>query len=180
MLNILKCMQIQTTNIFERKLLTRTTKYTVWGVIYIRYVDKSSLCNIGRNSVNTYKSDLRMIIFISYLHFRGTKITWKRYRDWGTLRYALRSVEKNADWLRHVYIVTNGQIPSWLNTGYHKVSIIKHSVRSLILYRWFCNITWFDYKLKLKQDKSIPNFACLKLHFWWVNLDIRPNKQTNK
>ena len=77
-----------------------------------------------------------MLICISYLHFSGTKIREKRYRDWGTLRYALRSVEKNAGWIRHVYIVTNGQIPNWLNTGYHKVSIIKHSVSSLVLFNF--------------------------------------------
>ncbi|XP_060591369.1 capsular polysaccharide phosphotransferase eps5J-like, partial [Ruditapes philippinarum] len=57
----------------------------------------------------------------------GSEITTKRFRDWGNLRYALRSVEKYADWINHVFIVTNGQVPIWLNTGYHKVSIVKHS-----------------------------------------------------
>ncbi|XP_060574334.1 N-acetylglucosamine-1-phosphotransferase subunits alpha/beta-like, partial [Ruditapes philippinarum] len=63
------------------------------------------------------------------LHYlpEGTELTAKRFRDWGNLRYALRSVEKYADWINHVYIVTNGQVPNWLNTGYHKVSIVKHS-----------------------------------------------------
>ncbi|XP_060594988.1 exopolysaccharide phosphotransferase SCO2594-like [Ruditapes philippinarum] len=51
----------------------------------------------------------------------------KRYRDWGTLRYALRSVERNADWFRNVYIVTNGQIPTWLNLKYHRVKLVTHT-----------------------------------------------------
>lgn len=41
-------------------------------------------------------------------------------------RYSLRSLEKNAPWIRHIYIVTNGQIPSWLNTDNPRVSIITH------------------------------------------------------
>ncbi|XP_060599463.1 N-acetylglucosamine-1-phosphotransferase subunits alpha/beta-like [Ruditapes philippinarum] len=62
-------------------------------------------------------------------YFRSSEITAKRCRDWRNLRYALRSVEKYADWINHVFLVTNGQVPNWLNTGYHKVSIVKHSIR---------------------------------------------------
>lgn len=50
-----------------------------------------------------------------------------RFRDWGILRYCLRSVEKYANWFRHIYIVTNGQVPRWLNTKYPRVSVVKHS-----------------------------------------------------
>ena len=38
-----------------------------------------------------------------------------RYRDNNELRYSLRSLAKFAPWIRHVYIVTNGQIPYWLD-----------------------------------------------------------------
>ena len=38
-----------------------------------------------------------------------------RYRDTGELRYSLRSLEKYAPWVRHVYLVTDDQIPYWLN-----------------------------------------------------------------
>lgn len=37
-----------------------------------------------------------------------------------------RSLEKYAPWINHVYIVTNGQIPYWLNLDYERVSIIMH------------------------------------------------------
>ena len=33
-----------------------------------------------------------------------------RFRDNDELRYSLRSVEQFAPWLRHIYIVTNGQV----------------------------------------------------------------------
>ena len=39
----------------------------------------------------------------------------RRFTDWEELKYSLRSLEKYAPWVRHVYIVTNGQIPSWLD-----------------------------------------------------------------
>ena len=32
------------------------------------------------------------------------------------LRYSLRSIEKFAPWVRHIFLVTNGQVPSWINT----------------------------------------------------------------
>lgn len=41
-------------------------------------------------------------------------------------RYSLRSLEANAPWIRHIYIVTNGQVPSWLDTSNPRVSIVPH------------------------------------------------------
>lgn len=43
------------------------------------------------------------------------------------LLYSLRSVERYAPWVRHIYIVTNGQVPSWLNLDNPKISIVTHS-----------------------------------------------------
>lgn len=50
-----------------------------------------------------------------------------RFRDNEELRYSLRSLEKYAPWVRHIYVVTDGQIPSWLNIESPKLSIVKHS-----------------------------------------------------
>ncbi|XP_060595342.1 uncharacterized protein LOC132749550 [Ruditapes philippinarum] len=49
-----------------------------------------------------------------------------RYRDWGTLKYSLRSVEKFAPWIRTVHLVTSGQIPYWLNMDNRRINIINH------------------------------------------------------
>ncbi|XP_055919955.1 N-acetylglucosamine-1-phosphotransferase subunits alpha/beta [Eupeodes corollae] len=49
-----------------------------------------------------------------------------RFDDKNELKYSLRSLEKYAPWVRNVYIVTNGQIPHWLDLSYHKVSVIPH------------------------------------------------------
>lgn len=50
-----------------------------------------------------------------------------RYRDWGTLKYLLRSIEKFAPWVRSVFLVTNGQVPQWLNLECKKLKLVKHS-----------------------------------------------------
>ena len=50
-----------------------------------------------------------------------------RFIDNEELRFSLRSVEKNAPWINKIYIVTNGQIPAWLNTNNPKIKIVKHS-----------------------------------------------------
>jgi len=49
-----------------------------------------------------------------------------RWRDNDELKYALRSVEKFAPWINHVFIVTDNQTPAWLNTENPRVSIIDH------------------------------------------------------
>ena len=47
------------------------------------------------------------------------------FRDNDELKYSLRSLEKNAPWVNHVYIVTPlGQKPKWLNTRNKKITII--------------------------------------------------------
>lgn len=50
-----------------------------------------------------------------------------RFVDNEELRYSLRSLEMYAPWIHHVYIVTDRQVPYWLNTDYEKVTIIDHS-----------------------------------------------------
>ncbi|KAH8292600.1 hypothetical protein KR018_010176 [Drosophila ironensis] len=51
-----------------------------------------------------------------------------RFDDKNELLYSLRSLEKHAHWIRHVYIVTNGQIPNWLDLSYERVTVVPHEV----------------------------------------------------
>uniref|UniRef100_A0A672GDH6 N-acetylglucosamine-1-phosphotransferase subunits alpha/beta n=1 Tax=Salarias fasciatus TaxID=181472 RepID=A0A672GDH6_SALFA len=53
-------------------------------------------------------------------------VSASRFEDNEELRYSLRSVEKHAPWVRHIFIVTNGQIPSWLNLDNPRVSVVTH------------------------------------------------------
>ncbi|KAI4454769.1 stealth protein cr1 conserved region 1 [Holotrichia oblita] len=49
-----------------------------------------------------------------------------RYFDRHELKFSLRSLEKYAPWIRNVYIITNGQIPYWLNLDYERVILVTH------------------------------------------------------
>ncbi|XP_063165520.1 N-acetylglucosamine-1-phosphotransferase subunits alpha/beta [Candoia aspera] len=53
-------------------------------------------------------------------------ISPSRFEDNEELRYSLRSIERHAPWVRHIFIVTNGQIPSWLNLDNPRVTIVTH------------------------------------------------------
>lgn len=44
------------------------------------------------------------------------------------MRYSLRSVVRYAPWVRHIFIVTNGQIPSWLNLDNPRITLVTHEV----------------------------------------------------
>lgn len=50
-----------------------------------------------------------------------------RFEDHEELRYSLRGLERYAGWIRHVYIVTNGQVPTWLDLSHPRVTIVPHS-----------------------------------------------------
>ena len=49
-----------------------------------------------------------------------------RWRENDELRYSLRSVEMYAPWINHIYIITDGQCPAWLDTTNPKISIVDH------------------------------------------------------
>lgn len=50
-----------------------------------------------------------------------------RYTDNDELMYSLRSVERYAPWIRRIFIVTDNQTPSWLDTSNPKIRIVDHS-----------------------------------------------------
>ncbi|MDD3303380.1 MAG: stealth family protein [Clostridia bacterium] len=49
-----------------------------------------------------------------------------RFRDFNNLQYLFRGIEKYASWIHHIFFVTWGHIPSWLNTNNQKIRIIRH------------------------------------------------------
>ncbi len=50
-----------------------------------------------------------------------------RFRDNEELRYSLRSLEMFAPWVRTVIILTDGQVPAWLDLGHPKIRIADHT-----------------------------------------------------
>ncbi len=51
----------------------------------------------------------------------------ERFRNHDELRYSLRSLEMFAPFVRHVFLVTNGQTPEWLNRDCERLTVVPHS-----------------------------------------------------
>lgn len=51
----------------------------------------------------------------------------KYYRDWNTLLFVFRGIDKFMPWVNKVYFLTYGHIPKWLNIASSKLVILKHS-----------------------------------------------------
>ncbi|MGH8868015.1 MAG: stealth family protein [Actinomycetes bacterium] len=49
-----------------------------------------------------------------------------RYVSRDELKYSLRSLELNADWIRTVFVVTDDQVPPWLDTSNPRVRVVSH------------------------------------------------------
>lgn len=62
-----------------------------------------------------------------YGKFVGKKILGKRYRDWGTLKYLFRGIERNMPFIRkvHLLVARESQVPAWVNR--EVVDVVLHS-----------------------------------------------------
>lgn len=49
-----------------------------------------------------------------------------RFRDNGELRYSLRSIHEHCDWIRNIILVTDDQVPAWLNVDHERIRIVDH------------------------------------------------------
>lgn len=91
-----------------------------------------------------------------------------RYANNDELKYSLRSVAKYAPWIRKIFIVTDNQTPSWLDTSNPKIQIVDHREilpeQSLPCFN-SCLIEQFLYR--------IPG---LSEHFIYANDDMYLNK----
>lgn len=62
----------------------------------------------------------------SYARTVGKPVLEKRFRDWGTLPFLFRAIEKNVPFVRNVYLVvaSESQVPQWINRD--SVSVVLH------------------------------------------------------
>lgn len=96
-------------------------------------------------------------------------MTEARWRDNGEFLYSLRSVEKFAPWVNHIYIITGfNQVPKWLNTKHPKITIIPHEqiIPHDALPTFNSNAI----------EMCIPNIPDLSEHFLLMNDDMFFNK----
>lgn len=93
-----------------------------------------------------------------------------RYRDYGTLKYVFRSIENYAPWVHHVYLVTDNQVPDWLELSDEKVSVVDHTQIIPQKYLPTFNSNVIDFHLA-----NIPDLA---EHFIYFNDDMFLNAPT--
>lgn len=56
----------------------------------------------------------------------STATNVSRYTSRDELRYSLRSLEMYANWVRNIYIVTDDQVPAWLDTSNPRIKVVSH------------------------------------------------------
>ena len=95
-----------------------------------------------------------------------------RFIDNEELKFSLRSAEKYAPWLNKIYIVTDNQIPKWLDTTNPKIEVVFHkdfiSEENLPLFNSSAIETYLPF---------VPN---LSEHFLFANDDMLFNKYVTK
>lgn len=57
----------------------------------------------------------------------GDGSTPERYLSFDELRYSLRSVWEHVPYVRHIYLVTDGQRPSWLDPAHPRITLVDHA-----------------------------------------------------
>lgn len=87
-----------------------------------------------------------------------------RFVQHDELKFSLRSVELYMPWINHIFIVTNGQIPQWLDTNNPKISIVTHKeiMPADALPTFNSNAI----------EACIPNIPNLSEHFLYANDDM--------
>lgn len=89
-----------------------------------------------------------------------------RYTSRDELKYSLRSLEMHLPWIRNIYIVTAGQVPSWLVADHPQIKIIDHRD---IFQSPSTSLPTFNSHAIETQISRIPG---LSEHFLYVNDDI--------
>lgn len=94
--------------------------------------------------------------------FWDSNLIRKRWEDHEELRWALRGLEKNAPFVRFIWIVTDNQIPFWLNYNHPKIRLVNQSdllggvetFNSIAIYFSVVNITGLSEHFVLACDDN--------------------------
>lgn len=88
-----------------------------------------------------------------------------RFADNEELRYSLRSLYKFAPWVRNIYILTNGQIPNWLNVHHSRIKVVTHA-------EVFQNKSHLPTFSSPSIEANMHNIPGLSEHFLYFNDDV--------
>ncbi|KAM9582192.1 N-acetylglucosamine-1-phosphotransferase subunits alpha/beta isoform 1-T1 [Guaruba guarouba] len=92
-------------------------------------------------------------------------VSASRFEDNEELRYSLRSIERHAPWVRRIFIVTNGQIPSWLNLDNPRITIVTHQ-------EIFQNVSHLPTFSSPAIESHIHRISGLSQKFIYLNDDV--------
>lgn len=118
--------------------------------------------------VITYVNGLDPIWQTEYERHTNTPILEKRFRDWGTLKYLFRGIEKNMPFIRKVHLVVSGdnQVPEWINRDEVNIVLHKDIIPAEFLPTFNCN----------PIETHLHNIADLDEEYLYFNDDIFPLK----
>src|SRR5512141_2055529 len=88
-----------------------------------------------------------------------------RYVEEDELRYSLRSVEAFVPWARKIFIVTDEQVPSWLNVAHPKIQLVEQA--SLMP-----DASWSPTFNSVAIEAQLHRIPVLAEHFLHVNDDF--------
>ena len=76
-----------------------------------------------------------------YEKYTNVPVMQKRFRDWGTLKYLLRGIEKRMPFIRNVYLVVShpSQVPSWVDRENLKIVLHNDIIPEEFLPTFNCN-----------------------------------------
>lgn len=99
-----------------------------------------------------------------------------RYTDNDELLYSLRSVEKYAPWIRKIFIVTDNQVPAWLNVNHPKIQIVDHKeimppeslpcFNSTVIEHFLCDIPGLSEHFLFSNDDFMINREAVPTDFF--------------
>lgn len=55
-----------------------------------------------------------------------TAVNSSRFNNRNELKYSLRSLEMYASWVNHIFLVTDQQVPEWLDTDHPGITVVDH------------------------------------------------------
>ncbi|MBQ5737130.1 MAG: hypothetical protein IIW97_05910 [Alistipes sp.] len=119
--------------------------------------------------VITYVDGLDPVWQKSYEQYTNTPILEKRFRDWGTLKYLFRGIEKNMPFIRKVHLVVSGetQVPAWVNRD--EVDVVLHS--DIIPQEYLPTFNCNPIEMHLHRIKDLDE------EFLYFNDDMFPMKE---
>ncbi len=105
-------------------------------------------------------------------NFHAEAVSDSRFMSRDELKYSLRSIALFAPWVRNIYIVTDAQVPNWLDTGNPRIRIVDH--KEIMKSE---NLPTFNSNAIISNIHHIPG---LSEHFIFFNDDVMLGQRVSK